>query len=156
MDSQDEAQLVTIDAPKVYRAMKFDPTDSLPIVGSGSSSELGARPGVDVSVDAAGLVMLDSTGMSVAPNWRDLDFTRIPRRLRHLVPGATGGNRTACFTMGSGPFARGDFAEGLELIPDEEPAPIKHGVVAPRRVARFDQYLSDLASTRARWRIDET
>ena len=156
MESQDGSKPVPIDAPKVYRAMKRDPADNLPVVGSGSSSELGARPGIDVSVDAAGQVMLDASGMSVAPNWRDLEFTRIPRRLRHLVPGAAGGNGTACFTMGNGPFERGVFAAGLELIPDQGQAPIKHGVIAPRQAVALDQYLSALANTRAQWRIDET
>src|SRR6185295_260259 len=78
--------------PKVYRAMKRDPADNLPVVGSTSSSELGARPGIDITVDAARNVVLDASGMSVAPGWRDLDFTRIPKRLRHIMPGAAGSN----------------------------------------------------------------
>jgi hypothetical protein len=56
--------------------MKRDPADNLPVVGSTSSSELGARPGVDITVGAAGNVVLDASGMSVAPGWRNLDFTR--------------------------------------------------------------------------------
>lgn len=136
--------------------MKLDPSDNLPVVGFQSSSELGARRGIDISVDAAGQVVLDSTGMSVAPNWRNLEFTRIPRRLRHLVPGAAGGNGTACFTMGSGPFERSAITADLELIPDEGLAPAFHGVVAPRHTVAIDNYLSALANTRTQWRIDET
>ena len=86
--------------PKVYRAMRRDTADNLPIVGATSSSELGARPGIDITVDSAGNAVLDASGMSVAPGWRDLPFTRIPKRLQHIVPGATGANSTSCFTMG--------------------------------------------------------
>ena len=142
--------------PKVYRAMKRDPVDNLPIVGSTSSSALGARPGIDITVDVAGNVVLDATGMSVAPRWRDLNFTRIPKRLRHMVPGATGANSTSCFTMGSGPFRNGVIANGLELIPDEGQAPVLHGVIAPVQVVPLAQYQTDLANTRADWQIDET
>jgi hypothetical protein len=149
------AQIPVIQAPKVYRAMKRDPKDNLPIVGSASSSELGARPGIDISMDAAGNVVLDASGMSVAPEWRVLDFTRIPRRLRHIVPGATGANSAACFTMGSGPFHNGAIAHGLVLIPDRGPAPVTHGVMAPVQVVPVVEYQADLASTRVGWQIDE-
>jgi hypothetical protein len=142
-------------SPKVYRAMKRDPADNLPVVGSNSSSELGARPGVDITVDPAGNVVLDQGGMSVAPEWRNLDFTRIPKRLRPLVPGATGPNSSSCFTMGTGPFQRDAIANGLELIPDQGPAPVAHGVIAPVQVTPLADYQTDLANTRAACQIDE-
>jgi len=136
--------------------MRRDPTDDLPAVGSASSSELGARPGVDITVDPAGNVVLDETGLSVAPGWRNLDFTRIPKRLRHIVPGATGANGTACYTMGVGPFQRDPVANGLELIPDLGPAPATHGVMSPVQVVPLAHYQADLENTRAAWRRDET
>jgi hypothetical protein len=136
--------------------MKRDQADNLPVVGSTSSSELGARPGVDITVDAAGNVVLDSSGMSVAPRWRDLDFTRIPRRLRPLVPGATGANSTSCFMMGVGPFQNGIIASGLKLIPDQGQAPVTHGVIAPDQVVPLAEYQVNLEKTRADWQIDET
>lgn len=142
--------------PKVYRAMRRDDATGLPVVGTGSSSELGARAGVDIAVDSAGNVLLDGSGMSVAPAWRDLPFTRIPRRFRPLVPGAAGANSTSCFTMGTGPFRRDPFAAGLELIPDSEPEPILHGVIAPVQSVALDEYEFDLARTRDAWQIDET
>jgi len=150
MPSQLEAQ-----PPKVYRAMKRDPADDLPVVGSASSSELGARPGVDITVDLAGNAVLDGYGMFVAPQWRSLDFTRIPKRLRDKVPGATGANNTSCFTMGTGPFQRAAVAHGLELIPDRGEVLVTHGVVAPSQVVALAQYQADLENTRAAWQIDE-
>lgn len=136
--------------------MKLDLADNLPVVGSSSSSELGARPGVDVMVDAAGNVVLDARGMSVAPSWRELPFTRIPKRLHQIVPGATGTNTTSCFTMGIGSFQNGIVANGLELIPDEGRVPITYGVIAPVQVVTLAQYQTDLENTRAAWQIDET
>ncbi len=140
--------------PRVYRAMKRNPEDNLPVVGSASSSELGARPGVDISVDVDKNVVLDASGMSVAPAWRQIEFTRIPRRLRHIVPGAAGANSTSCFTMGAGPFRQGGIAHGLELIPDQGLEPT-HGVIAPVGVVPLAEYQADLQNTRAAWRIDE-
>jgi hypothetical protein len=134
--------------------MRRDPADNLPVVGSNSSSELGARPGVDITIDPAGNVVLDASGMSVAPGWRNLKITRIPKRLRHIVPGAKGPNSTTCFTMGVGPFQNGIVANGLELIPDQGQAPV-HGVIAPVQVVPLAQYQTDLQNTRAAWQIDE-
>lgn len=142
--------------PKVYRAMKRDLVDGLPVVGSASSSLLGVRPGIDITVDSAGNVVLDMTGMSVAPDWRDLEFTRIPKRLRNVVPGASGADTTSCFTMGAAPFERGRVANGLELIPDQGPSPAIHGVIAPIQFVPLAQYQEDLENTRAAWQIDET
>ena len=135
--------------------MKRDPADNLPVVGSASSSELGARPNTDITV-AGGNVVLDGKGMSVVRGWRDLDFTRIPKRLHHIVPGATGANNTSCFTMGTGPFQNGPVVNGLELILDVGQPPVTHGVVAPTQVVPLVQYLADLANTRAAWQIDES
>jgi hypothetical protein len=42
--------------------MKRDAADGLPVVGSTGSSELGARPGIDITVDAGGKVILDASG----------------------------------------------------------------------------------------------
>lgn len=156
MDTPATSQTPPTQPPKVYRAMKHNQADSLPVVGSNSSSELGARPGVDITMDPAGNVVLDESGMSVAPAWRNLDFTRIPKRLRDLVPGAAGSNSTSCFAMGVGAFRRNGVANGLQLIPDKGPAQVTHGVIAPVQVVPMGEYQSDLANTRAAWQIDET
>ena len=141
--------------PQVYRVMKRD-ADDLPLAGSMTSSELGVRPGVDVAVDAAGDVVLDGGGMSVAPGWRVLDETRIPKRLRSIWPGADGPNNTACYTLGVGPFVRCIVANEFELIPDGDTTPVKHGVIAPLQVVSIVQFQTDLGNTRADWQIDET
>ena len=135
--------------------MKCDPADGLPVIGHGSSSALGSRSGIDITVDAAGDVVLDERGMSVAPEWRLLEFTRIPKRLRHIVPGATGSNSTYCYTLGSGPFVNSRVANGLELIPDAGPSPVTHGIIAPAQIVSLAHYQTDLENTRANWQIDE-
>ena len=142
--------------PKVYRAMKRDVTDGLPVVGSATSSELGVRPGVDVAVGVGGDVAPDGGGMSVAPGWRVLDESRIPKRLRSIRPGADSPNNTACYTLGAGPFVRGIVANELELIPDGDTTPVNHGVIAPLQVVSIVQFHTDLGNTRADWQINET
>lgn len=141
--------------PLVYRAMKFDPQDKLPLVGSENSGLLGARPNTDITVDSSGQVSPGASGMSVAPEWRSLPFTRIPKRLRHIVPGAAGSDRTACFRHGEGPFLAMRFADGLQLVPDDGPEPIRHGVVGPESTMPFEEYQRRLAATRENWTMDE-
>ncbi len=155
MSSPTDSSTPLVQPPKVYRAMRRA-KDGLPVVGSTSSSELGVRSGIDITIDAMGNVVLDGSGMSVAPGWRDHDFTRIPRRLRPIEPRATGANSMACFVMGVGPFQNGVIANGLELIPDPGPPPVTHGVVAPVQAVPLSQYQTDLENTRAAWQIDET
>ena len=94
--------------------------------------------------------------MSVAPRWRDLPFTRIPKRLRAIVPGALGSDSTSCYAMGTGPFLDGTVAKGLELIVDTVPPPVTHGVISPVQVVQFADYQTDLENTRDAWQIDET
>jgi hypothetical protein len=136
--------------PRVFRAMRKD-ADGLPLVEQ-SASGLGVRPGVDIDVDPRGDVLVNAKGMSVSPNWRDLPLFRIPERLRHLKPGARGSNNTFCLCSGSGPFQRGDFAEGLTLEPDSA----IHGTIAPARLMPLDDYRSALEATRPTWHVDET
>lgn len=148
--------LTQLMVPKFYRSMRRHPADNLPVAGSTNSSELGARPGVDITVDTAGNVVLDANGMSVAPGWRNLKINRIPKRLRHIVPGAAASNSVSCYTMGTGPFQAGIVTTGLQLIPDRGHAPATHGVIAPVTVDTLAQYQADLENTRAAWQIDET
>ena len=141
---------MSIVRPRVYRAMKKD-ADDQPTVDQ-TATGLGVRPGTDIITDAAGNVMLDDYGMSVAPGWRDLELHRIPKRLGPIVPGARGSNNTYCFTTGTATFQRDLFAQGLELIPDTS----IHASVAPVAVVPLAEYEADLAATRPDWVIDET
>ena len=90
--------------------------------------------------------------MSVAPNWRDINFSYIPRRLRPLFPGAVGNNNKRCFRYGNGAFAQGAFANGLTLEPDNA----IHGNVAPAQAVPLATYQRDIAATQADWVEDET
>lgn len=130
--------------------MKRVVADDLPEVGTANSSQLGARPGPDVSVDAANDVVLDGKGMSVVPAWRDLDYGRIPRRLHPKLYGATGSNSCACFAHGAGAINA-----DLILAPDAGAGSVTHGVVSPSRVMPEAQYNGAIAATRPNWVIDE-
>jgi hypothetical protein len=134
--------------PRVFRVMRKEP-DGLPTV---SQTSLGVRPGVDVDLDAQNNVLVNGKGMSVAPNWRDINVNRIPKRLRPIVPGAGGSNNTFCFGTGNGAFVQGAFANGLTLEPDSA----THGNVAPAQVVPLATYEADLAATRPDWQEDET
>ena len=135
--------------PLVYRVMKKD-EDDLPTVEQ-TASGLGVRPGTDVDLDRQGDVIANGKGMSVSPAWRDISLLRIPKRLRDKVPGARGSNNTFCFRSGTGPFQAGDFAPGLELVPDSS----SHGCIAPAQTVPLSQYQNDLAATLSSWQIDE-
>lgn len=124
-------------------------SDGLPTV---VPTSLGVRPGIDVDLDPQQNVLVNGKGMSVAPNWRDININRIPRRLRPIVAGAGGSNNTFCFRTGAGPFVQGAFANGLTLEPDSA----THGNVAPAQVVQLAAYEADLAATRPDWQEDET
>lgn len=134
--------------PRVFRVMRKD-SDGLPTV---SQTSLGVRPGADVDLDAQNNVLVNGKGMSVAPNWRDVNVNRIPKRLRSIVSGAGGSNNTFCFCTGTGAFVQGIFANGLTLEPDSA----THGNVAPAQVVPLATYEVDLAATRPDWQEDET
>jgi hypothetical protein len=123
--------------------------DDLPTV---NQTSLGVRPGRDVDLDSQNNVLVNGKGMSVAPNWRDININRVPKRLRLLLPGAAGSNTWFCFRTGSGPFQRGPFANGLTLEADSA----THGTVAPAQIVPLSIYEADIAATRPDWQVDET
>jgi hypothetical protein len=89
--------------------------------------------------------------MSVAPSWRQLPYYRIPNRLRHLAPKASGSDAYACWAMGEGTFQAGHIAEGLTLRPDSP----NHGVVEPAMLMTSDDFQDHLSRTRDLCAIDE-
>jgi hypothetical protein len=135
--------------PLVYRVMKKD-EDDRPTVEQ-SASGLGVRPGTDVDLDPQCNVIANGKGMSVSPAWREMPLLRIPKRLRDKVRGARGPNNRFCFQTGAGPFQAGEFAAGLELVPDSP----RHGCIAPAQNIPLSRYQGDLAATRSDWQIDE-
>ncbi len=134
--------------PTVYRVMRKE-ADNLPTV---SQTSLGVRPGTDIDFDSQNNVLVNGKGMSVAPNWRNININRIPKRMRPLLAGAGGSNTWFCFRTGSGSFQQGEFATGLTLEPDSA----THGNVAPVQVVPLTTYEADLAATRLDWVEDET
>jgi len=124
-------------------------SDGLPTV---SQTSLGIRSGVDADLDDQSNVVVNGKGMSVAPNWRDININRIPKRLRPIVPGAGGSNNMYCFRAGDGAFVQGAFANGLTLEPDSA----THGNVAPAIIVPLATYEADIAATRRDWQEDET
>jgi hypothetical protein len=135
--------------PKVYRVMT--PEGARPLVAS-SSRGLGVRlppsPYVDIAVNPDGTVEPGQGGMSVSPSITTLPKSFVPRRLRHLVPGARGNNRDRCWSTGEGDFIDGPFAEGLILRVDTP----YHGFIEPSHRMPVSDYLAALAGTREFWR----
>jgi hypothetical protein len=106
----------------------------------------------DIPVSVAGYVSPNTGGMSVVPDWRHLLAYQIPKRLRHIVPRATGKDTLACWRLGESQFAEDTVAEGLFLRVDSP----KHGIIEPLEEVGVDTYQADLAATRDRWVIDES
>ncbi len=105
----------------------------------------------DVDVDDQNRVILNGKGLSVAPNWRELPFFLIPKRLQHQVKAARGSASLFCFTMGDGAFADDRVAEQLSLRVDRP----NHGCVVPSQLVSVERFQADLAATRDDWHIDE-
>jgi hypothetical protein len=134
--------------PLIYRAMT--PDGDKPKIGPTARS-LGVRPGADIKPDENGFVTPGTGGMSVAPSWRELKKHRIPRRLRNIVPGATGSNLDRCWRMGEGGFKNDSVATNLTLRPDRE----DHGMVEPSVDMLLADFQAALGATQAEWSIDE-
>lgn len=137
--------------PLIYRAMQA--SESGPETGS-SKKMLGAKAGTERGDDIAptpdGRVFPETGGMSVAPSWRDLPAYRIPRRLKHLFPAATGKNEMECWCMGIGPFEDAAVSTDLNLRVDSG----SHGVVEPSREMPLPTYQDALAQTQNQWIIE--
>lgn len=142
--------------PRIVRPMKKDPKDGLPVVDTRANC-LGARivgRVVDVDIDPAGNVVVNRKGLSVSKCWRTL----IAMGLGHLVPeelddgqnGASGKNMAVyVHGSGSGPFAQGAVAAGLEMC--FKTGSTDTGVVCPVACVTIAQYQADLAATRVDW-----
>jgi hypothetical protein len=143
--------------PTIFRAMKRA-ADGLPIVGSGSSKELGVRvppnENADVDLDQGEFVVLNGRGMSVVANWRKLLAHFIPKRLLPLFPGAAGPNSLSCYKMGDGGFSAGSVNTDLSLVLKQ--GNLHGGNVVPTKGVHRNTFQTDLAATRNQWAVDET
>jgi hypothetical protein len=140
--------------PKIFRAMKRD-DEGRPVVEP-SAKGLGVRCNpaegtIDIDLDSDGNVITNGKGMSVAPDWRSLPPSRIPKRLRGKSKDARGSSNTWCFRMGEGPFQAGPVVQGLMLRPDSP----THANVVPEAPCPSAQFQADLARTQDLWIIDE-
>jgi hypothetical protein len=134
--------------------MKKDDDDKPVVEATGKGLGVRGEPvneQTDVDLDPQGRVLLNRKGMSVAPQWRDLPFFLISKRLRDKVPSARGNSNLYCFTMGDGPFEEGALSQELTLIVDRA----THGVVTPQTLVSLNDFQSHLADTRDDWWIDE-
>ena len=134
--------------PLIYRTMKKE--GEQPKIGR-SATCLGVRIPGDIAADEAGRVSPLMGGMSVAPAWRSLRSHRIPARLKHLAPDATGPNNVYCWKMGDGDFMDGSLASGLHFRRDSA----IHGLVEPAGNVLLETYEAALAATRHLWVVDE-
>ncbi|MDQ4071014.1 MAG: sugar-binding protein [Actinomycetota bacterium] len=123
--------------PDIFRSMKRGAAG--PEVGP-TARTLGARPGVDIPVDAAGRVKPGTGGMSVSPG----SPHNLPSHRRPAELGGTGKDPVWCTGTCTLP-------EGLTYRPDPK-NPSGHGFVEPSRPMTFNEYQQLLESTRKLWR----
>jgi RHS repeat-associated protein len=121
----------------IFRSMKRGVAG--PEVGP-TARTLGARPGVDIPVDAAGRMTPSTGGMSVSPGGPH----NLPSHRRPAQLGGTGKDPVWCTGTCSLP-------EGLTYRPDPS-NPTGHGFVEPSRPMTFNEYEQLLESTQTLWR----
>jgi hypothetical protein len=110
-------------------------------------------PHADVNIDSSGNVILNRRGLSVTADWRQLPGHLIPEHLDDGVNGASGKGMRV-FTHGSGDFAEGPVAPGLQLL--HKPRSDTSGNVTPTASVPLAQYQNDLRATRPDWVVDES
>jgi hypothetical protein len=102
-----------------------------------------------------GDVICNDKGLSVVSDWRKLPGHLIPEHLDDGHNGASGkGMEVYVHGNGTGPFAQGPFAAGLEVILKQ--GSVDAGVIRPIATVRLAQYQADLHATRADWVVDES
>jgi hypothetical protein len=145
---------------RIVRPMIRD-TDGLPLVGT-TGRCLGARPtckNADLDLNPAGDVngdvICNNKGLSVVADWRKLPGHLIPEHLFDGFNNARGKNMAVyVHGNGTGPFAAGPFAPGLEVILKQGSA--EAGVIRPIASVQLAKYQADLRATRPNWEVDES
>jgi hypothetical protein len=133
--------------------MKKDPTEPQKPLVAARGSCLGVRTTghADIDIDNKGTVVVNRKGMSVSADWRTLQPHLIPEELDDGVIGARGKGMEV-FVLGSGPFAEGPVAPGLELCFKHDKSDA--GNVCPFAAVPVADYQANLAATRPDWIID--
>jgi len=145
---------------RVVRPMIKD-ADGLPLVGTkgrclgvrpiGQNADVDLRPPGDVNGD----VISNDKGLSVSADWRRLLGHLIPEHLDDGFNGALGKNMEVfVHGNGTGPFAAGPVATGLEMILKK--GSVDTGVIRPVATVSLAQYQADLQATRPNWAVDES
>ena len=145
---------------RIVRPMIRD-TDGLPLVGT-TARCLGVRPtgkNADVDLnppgDVSGDVICNDKGLSVVSDWRKLPGHLIPEHLFDGFNNARGKNMSVyVHGNGTGPFAAGRFAAGLEVILKQ--GSTEAGVIRPIRTVALATFQADLRATRPIWEVEES
>ena len=119
----------------LFRAMK-SADDNLPVIGQ-YARELGVRPNIDIPVDNQGNVAPFTGGMSVTVD----NVRHLPAHRRPSDFGGTGKDPV--------------FSIKKEQLPDvlssRQSGSRHHYLIEPKYDCSFDQYQSNLYSTRPKW-----
>lgn len=96
---------------------------------------MGARPNVDIPVDASGNVHPNTGGVSVSPSPQDLPSHRRPPEF-----GGTGKDPVWKLDVS-------DLGDDLQHVPDKP----GHGTIQPKRSMPLSKYQKALADLKSRW-----
>ncbi len=126
--------------------MKVDPADGMPLRGQ-SSTTLGIRQS-DFDIDSATTVVAkNGKGTSVSPS-----CGKLPQSIRPAkFPGGLGGKRNSCFKFGTGNWAKGVVAAGLDLRID--PKDPDHGMMQPENPMPLKDLEAAMEATRPNWQL---
>ena len=132
--------------PLVFRAMKADPADGLPLRGN-SMTTLGIRPS-DFDIDP-NTTMVAKNGKGTSCNSSP---TTLPQSIRPgKFFGGKGGTKYTCFRLGAGAWGPGLVAPGLLLCIDPDPAKPDHGMMQPEPSMLLAVLELALEATRPNW-----
>jgi hypothetical protein len=132
--------------PTVFRAMKVDDTDGMPLRGN-TATTLGIRQS-DFDIDpVTTMVAKNGKGTSVSPSCGQLPQSLRPRKFS----GGLGGRNLHCFKLGSGPWQPGSVAPGIDLFPD--PNDPDHGFLTPEMPIPLKDLEDAMEATRLHWQI---
>ena len=117
---------------EIFRSMLEN--SGMPQIGD-SARGLGVRPGVDIPVDANGMVRPGTGGMSVSPSPESLPPHRRP-------PGLGGTGKDSVWQMNTN-----NLGSDLRLVPDSP----THGTIQPSRKMTLAEYQNALNDTVGSW-----